>query len=227
LPVQLNAIIYGILSFLTRYYKSKDHGNHSAKAHKYEELKELFRKNFQDVFWHTGDKWEGFRNYSLRTSDYGHILYGDLSAEIWPLYVGLATAEQAKTTKNNLEKYYKGDYGLATTSLELRDGGSLQSEPPGFSSFQWEYPNCWAPLMYIACEGLKKYGYKKEALEYEKNWVKYIERTYSETKTIPEKGPYQAGLVPNAGLYGLLTGFGWTISVYLSFLHDLSESELL
>lgn len=227
LPVQLNAILYGILSFLTRYYKSKDHGNNHTKATRYEEMKTLFYQNFQRVFWHEGDKWQGFKNYSLRPHDKGPILYGDLSAEIWPLFVGLATVEQAEITKQNIMKYYKGDYGLAATSLELREGGSIPTEPAGFTSFQWEYPNCWAPLMYIACEGLKKYGYIKEVSELQKNWIFYIEKTFVETKHIPEKGPYQSGMPTNEGLYGLLFGFGWTISVYLAFLKDLSKQEEL
>ncbi|HLL60154.1 MAG TPA: trehalase family glycosidase [Candidatus Nitrosocosmicus sp.] len=227
LPVQLNSIIYGILSFLHEYYSDKTLGNNIEKASEYGSLKDQFALDFQKIFWHHGDKWIGFRNYSIKPGSEGPILYGDLASEVWPLFVKIATPEQAEIIKNNLELNYKGDYGLTTTSLALREGSTIPHAPGGFSSYQWEYPNCWAPLMYIAVEGLRNYGYEKEADEYALNWVKYIEKDFSKTGTIPEKTPYSSNVTINEGLYGMLNGFGWTIGVYLWFLKDLSNKGKL
>lgn len=222
LPVQINAIIYGLLNSLVRYFEDENLGNSQEKAKIYKQYKDELYKDFQKFFWCEDGKWTGFRNYSIYESGEGPIKYGDLAAEIWPLFSGLATQEQAEITKNNLEKYYAGEYGLATTSLELREGGSLPEEPQGGWTFQWEYPNCWPPLMYVAVEGLKKYGYVKEATAYEKRWVNYVEAEFKEIKGFAEKYPFSAQVPVHEGYYGNIHGFGWTIGVYLHFINDLA-----
>jgi alpha,alpha-trehalase len=227
LPVQLNAILYGSVDFLYRYFSDKTLGNNSKKSAFYLHLKNRIYKDFQKTFWVDSGRWKGFRNYSIRKSNEGSILYGDLAAEIFPLFAGLATKEQAEITKDNLEKYYKGENGLTTTSLELRKGGTIPKQPLRYTSFQWEYPNCWAPLMYIACEGLKKYGYVNEALAYEKSWVSFIEKSFEKTQSFPEKTSFDSNKSINGGLYGEVQGFGWTIAVYLCFLKDLSNARLI
>lgn len=222
LPVQINAIIYGIIDRLIRYYKDPDHGNNDQKAHIYKELKEKLYSDFQKTFWVNKGKWKGFRNYSIRPSEEGPIRYGDLAAEVWPLFFKIATNEQAEITKQNLEKYYKGEYGLSATSLALRKGGSIRKAPEGYHSFQWEYPNCWPPLMMIAVDGLKNYGYIPEAIEYEKQWISYVEKEFERIHGFTEKQPYDSHVNISDGYYGVLKGFGWTISTYLYFLHDLA-----
>lgn len=223
LPVQLNAIIYGIVDRLEEYYHRADLGHDEKKAPIYAEMKKQFYEDFQKTFWVADGNWQGFRNHSTLKGQSGPILYGDLAAEIFPLFVKVATHEQAEVTKNNLEKYYLGDYGLSTTSLDLRKGGSIEHPPAGEWEFQWEYPNCWAPLMLIAVQGLKNYGYTKEALEYQKRWVEHVEHRFERTGVFAEKYVYTSGLHVSEGFYGNVKGFGWTIAVYLEFLKDLNQ----
>src|SRR3989338_84842 len=122
LPVQLNSILYGTLTSLQQYYFSPIWGNNTEKATLSDSLRKQMLTDFQKTFWCVTGKWTGFRDYSIFKGKEGHILYGDLSAEIFPLFFKLATPEQAEKTKNNLETYYKGDVGLSSTSLELRSG---------------------------------------------------------------------------------------------------------
>jgi len=227
LPIQLNAILYGVISFLFEYYSSSYWGNDASKAEVYSNYKKKMYLDFQNVFWCEEGKWQGFRNYSLLPGKEGHILYGDLSSEIFPLFFNLATTSQAEIIKDNLNKYYEGDIGLASTSIQLRDGGSIPETPRGQWKFQWEYPNCWPPLMLIAIEGLKNYGYKQEALQYEKNWTIYVEEEFDKISGFAEKHPYSRKIKVEPGFYGTMKGFGWTIGVYLQFLHDLSQEGLL
>lgn len=227
LPVQLNAIIYGIIDRLIIYYEDPDHGNNHQKTHVYKELKQKLFLDFQKTFWVNKGKWKGFRNYSIKPGKEGSIRYGDLAAEVWPLFFKIATDEQAEITKQNLEKYYKGEYGLSATSLALRKGGSIKKAPEGYDSFQWEYPNCWPPLMMIAVDGLKNYGYINEAIEYEKNWVSYVEKELERIGGFTEKQPYASHIDVSDGYYGVLKGFGWTISTYLYFSHDLALSNAI
>lgn len=226
LPVQLNSLVYGTIDRLERYFGDKSLGNDMKKACIYEELKNRMRDDFQKVFWVESGKWKGFRNYSIKEEAEGSILYGDLSAEIFPLFVKIATNEQAEITKENLVKYYEGEYGLSATSKSLREGGGIPCAPAGEWQFQWEYPNMWAPLMYIACTGLKNYGYNTEALRLEKKWVDHVEVFFEKNGGgFAEKYAFSPGLEVENGFYGNIKGFGWTIAVYLKFLHDLEYKE--
>ena len=224
LPVQLNAILYGTFTSLQQYYSSPTWGNNTEKATLYDSLRKQMLTDFQKTFWCVTGKWTGFRDYSLLKGKEGHILYGDLSAEIFPLFFKLATPEQAEKTKNNLETYYKGDVGLSSTSLELRSGGSIPQEPVGPWKFQWEYPNCWPPLMMIAVEGLKNYGFVKEAKEYEQSWATYVEKEFKNMGGFAEKYPFSTQTKVEPGYYGNMKGFGWTIATYLSFMEDLTRA---
>ncbi len=225
LPVQLNALVYGIIDRLEQYYQHADLGNDPNKASVYSEIKKQFAADFQKVFWVNEGQWQGFRNYSTLKGQSGPILYGDLSAEIFPLFVKIATPEQAAITKQNLEKFYLGDYGLSATSLELRKGGTLEHAPEGEWEFQWEYPNCWAPLMLVAVQGLKNYGYTEFAKDLEKRWVEHVEHRFEKTGVFAEKYVYTSSLHVSEGFYGNVKGFGWTISTYLEFLKDIANKS--
>jgi len=227
LPVQLNAIIYGILTYLIKYYQDENLGNDKEKVGIYQSFKERLYHDFQKVFWCEKTGWEGFRNYLILKGEEGPILYGDLAAEIWPLFVGLATKKQALITKENLKKYYAGDYGLAATSLILRKRSDIFKKLEDSWQFQWEYPNCWPPLMYIAVEGLKNYGYFREALIYQKNWVNFVEKEFFTSGIFFEKYVYSKNMVSEPGYYGTMEGFGWTVGVYLRFLNNLVKENFL
>lgn len=228
LPVQLNAVIYTMLVLLKKYYADKSLGNDTDKEKIYKDLLINMRSDFHKLFWCEKGKWKGFRNFSIVPGEEGHILYGDLSSEIFPLYCKLASQEQAEIIRYNLREYYKGDFGLATTSLHLRKGGTIEREPFGYwGDCQWEYPNCWPPLMYIAVQGLKNYGFNDDALEYEYDWVNHLENEFKLIGGFPEKTVYSSQLSIAEGFYQTVKGFGWTIAVYLSFLKDLNEAGRL
>lgn len=202
--VQLNSIIYGILVFFEDYYQRKD----EKRSNLYSEIKKIFYNSFQKLFWVEKHGWNGFKNYSILEKEKGSILYGDLSAEVFPLFFGLVTKDKVEIVKENLKNHYKGDIGLAATSLILRKKGSIKEEPYKNISYQWEYPNCWPPLMYFAVEGLKRYHFLNEALEYEFNFVNYLELNFKEKGCFFEKYPYLQNNFIEKGFYGNLPGFG-------------------
>lgn len=227
LPVQLNSIIFMIINGLHKYYANSVAGNDLERSKLYEKLKEEWTHDFQMCFWQPDGKWQGFCNYSIEPGNEGRILYGDLSAQIWPLYAGIATAEQAKVVANNLENYYAGKFGLATTSKTLREGSWLSQPPEGSWAFQWEYPNVWPPLMFVAVEGLKKYNFVEQAYGYEKRWVEHAENEFKRLNGFAEKYIFSSDEQVEEGYYGNIEGFGWTIGVYLHFLQDLNKNGLL
>ena len=78
--------------------------------------------------------------------------------------------------------------------------------------------------MMIAVEGLKNYGFIKEAREYEQNWITHVEKSLKAWGGFAEKYPYSTQTKVEPGYYGNMKGFGWTIATYLSFMKDLSKA---
>lgn len=223
LPVQLNAIIYGTLGLLSIYYQ--EYTDDSRKAGLYKDIQLKLRDRFNQLFWVKEGKFRGFRNYSIVEGEEGPIQYGDLSAEIWPLWVGLATPEQAEVTRENIAQYYAGDIGIAATSEKLRTYSSLEA-PVGWEC-QWEL-NCWPPFMLIAAEALMRYSqsptdaFAQNALSYQHKWVRWAENEFRQSGGFHEKGPYDSSQPVEQGYYGVLKGFGWTIATYMEFLKNLA-----
>ena len=135
------------------------------------------------------------------------------AATLYPLFVGLATQEQADavavTTRNELV----ATGGLRTT--RLRTGQ------------QWDAPNGWAPLQWVAIAGLERYGHEDLAREIARRWVETVERTWEETGKLLEKYDIEERREGGGGEYPTQDGFGWTNGVtsailekYPNLLHE-------
>jgi alpha,alpha-trehalase len=86
---------------------------------------------------------------------------------------------------------------------------------------QWDAPNGWAPLQWIAYKGLKQlpYGHEAFAEKIRQNWMRTNEKVYAATGKMMEK--YNVSDTENkagGGEYPNQDGFGWTNGVYLKFL---------
>ncbi len=234
LAVQLHTLLWGLLDRLVDYYT---HLNPDAdRCQLYQDAQEKLGKTINDLMWNPDAPADGaWRNYSLRDGTF--IEYGDLSAEIFPLFVGLATRKQAEKTLENLKRYYTGDIGLASTSIYLRYGGPLAGTVSGWpeSSTQWEL-NTWPPLMLVAVEGLMRDEYadipgiQTYATELMQRWVAWLEHSFFDEhsllyQTIPEKCQFDTRVLLSEGFYGNLPGFGWSIACYGTFLSRLSRIE--
>ena len=98
----------------------------------------------------------------------------------------------------------------------LRDGGLLTTLKD--SGQQWDAPNGWAPLQWIAVKGLLNYGYKEEAITIMERWLALNERVYRNTGKMMEKYNVEdITLLSGGGEYETQDGFGWTNGVALGF----------
>ncbi|STJ15303.1 cytoplasmic trehalase [Escherichia coli] len=123
------------------------------------------------------------------------------AAAIVPLYVGMANHEQADRLAN------------AVRSRLLTPGGILASEYE--TGEQWDKPNGWAPLQWMAIQGFKMYGDDLLGDEIARNWLKTVNQFYLEQHKLIEKYHIADG-VPReggGGEYPLQDGFGWTNGV--------------
>lgn len=121
------------------------------------------------------------------------------AAILYPLFVGLATPEQADATAELTEAELLGPGGLRTTTVR--------------SGQQWDGPNGWAPLLWIGVYGLDRYGKSALADELAERWVKTVSGFYACTGRLVEKYNVENGGAGGGGEYPVQDGFGWTNGV--------------
>ena len=128
-------------------------------------------------------------------------------AGVFPLALGVATPAQAKLVARQLQNEF------------LRPGGLLTTTNP--SGQQWDAPNAWAPLEYLAIVGLRRYQQKALADTVAHRWTRLNVRVFTQTGKLLEKyNVEQTGLLAGGGEYPLQDGFGWTNGVLLTRLNE-------
>src|SRR5207237_8478137 len=79
---------------------------------------------------------------------------------------------------------------------------------------QWDAPNGWAPLQWIAVSGLRQYAQGRLAETIACRWMVSVKRVYGETGKLVEKyDVMSSGRSGGGGEYPLQDGFGWTNGV--------------
>jgi alpha,alpha-trehalase len=104
----------------------------------------------------------------------------------------------------------------------LSQGGILTT--PVNSGQQWDAPNGWAPLQWIAVNGLEKNGQYKLAKEIGTRWIKLNADVFSRTGKLMEKyNVVNTTLDAGGGEYPGQDGFGWTNGVLLGLMEMYKE----
>ena len=123
------------------------------------------------------------------------------AAALVPLFTGVATPAQAKRLAKAVREQLLSPGGLLSSVVE--------------SGEQWDKPNGWAPLQWMAIEGLKAYGETRLAQDIAVNWFKTVTSFYDQHDKLVEK--YNIGSETasggGGGEYALQDGFGWTNGV--------------
>jgi len=128
-------------------------------------------------------------------------------AAVYPLFFALASPGQAAGVSNVLGEEFLKPGGL-TTTLQV-------------TGQQWDAPNGWAPLQWLAYMGLKNYGHIRLASEIRHRWLRQNIRVYQATGKMMEKyNVMDTTLTAGGGEYPNQDGFGWTNGVALAMLAD-------
>jgi alpha,alpha-trehalase len=88
------------------------------------------------------------------------------------------------------------------------------------SGQQWDMPNGWAPLQWIASKGLIRYGHGQLGRVIADRWCSTVSRDYAEFRLVFEKYDVEQQTPGRGGEYPVQTGFGWTNGVVRAFLSD-------
>jgi len=152
-----------------------------------------------------------YRDYDFarrRLSDY------DFATTFYPLWVGLASPEQARRVAANLYRF-EAPGGLLTSTTT--------------SGSQWDAPFGWAPLQLIAAQGLRRYGYCRAADRLSAKFIGLVTKEFEEHSVIVEKydvvqrqSDVRQGLRFGYGSNEI--GFGWTNAVFVELLAEMGEA---
>ena len=132
-------------------------------------------------------------------------------AMYYPLYVGLATKEEAKKTVEALKK------------LEYRYGVSACENREDIRELQWDYPYNWPCLQYLTVRALERYGYIEDAKRIAKKNLELMRLNFEKTGRLWEKYNVVTGEITHAVDYNTPPLLGWSAATYLYFLHLVEE----
>jgi alpha,alpha-trehalase len=126
-------------------------------------------------------------------------------AGMTPFFLAIAPENRMEPSVKLLKEKFLHAGGLTTT---LKRSGQ-----------QWDAPNGWAPLQYIAIQGLENYGQKELAMEIASRWMKLNISVYRRTGKLMEKyNVMDEGLEAGGGEYPSQDGFGWTNGVLMELM---------
>jgi len=200
-PACLNSLLYKTESDLERMGKIL---GHNQEAENWGKRAEARKAAIQKYLW---DEQRG-EYFDYNTDTKTRTTY-EYASTFYPLWVGLATKEQAAAVLKNLPHFEQ-------------PGGIRMS--PYETGAQWDAPYAWAPIQLISIEGLRRYGYNTEANRASYAFVGTVAENFQRDGTIREKYNSANRTTESATSSGYqinVIGFGWTNAVFLEFLHQM------
>jgi alpha,alpha-trehalase len=190
-PVDLNSLLYGLEQAIARGCAEQ---HDLACEQDFEGRAQRRRQAMERYLW---DPRAGyFEDYDWQRGRRRDELS---AATLYPLFVGLATSQQASRVARTMRAHLLKGGGIVTTTLH--------------SGQQWDAPNGWAPLQWIAVRGLARYGDDSLAHDIASRWLATVRRVYANTGKMFEKYDVEHALPGGGGEYPVQDGFGWTNGV--------------
>lgn len=121
------------------------------------------------------------------------------AATLYPLFARAATRDQAIAVAHTVASTLLAPGGLRTTPVRTGE--------------QWDAPNGWAPLQWIAVAGLEQYDQSALACEIARRWLDTVSVAFAETGKMLEKYNVEEREPGGGGEYPTQDGFGWTNGV--------------
>ncbi len=196
-PADLNSLMYHLEGVLAQ---ANDVAGNRQEADLFRGRAAARKQAINDYLWN--EKSGIYSDYifpELRWSD------GVSAQTLFPLFFSLADDVQAERVADVVRKHLLKAGGLVTTTIQTGQ--------------QWDAPNVWAPLQWIAVKGLENYNQEILALEIAHNWTENVQSVYRQSGGLKEKyRAYQLDKNAGGGEYPNQDGFGWTNGVLLAML---------
>ena len=133
LPVDLNSLLYHLERTIAKAYLIKENPE---QAKVYKEFAEDRAAAIEKYFWEAAIGF--YMDYDFKTEQHTPVIS---VAGVYPLFFEITTEDQAQKVAEVIE------------SRLLKEGGVVST--PNHTGQQWDAPNGWAPLQWIAYKGLK------------------------------------------------------------------------
>jgi alpha,alpha-trehalase len=201
-PVDLNCLLYHLETMIEQGLKlsGKD-----AEAQVMRQKADARRKAILTFFWDPEKRF--FFDFNVKKGSRTPV---KSLAGVYPLFFLLAQPDMASDVSKTLQREFLKSGGLITTLEETGE--------------QWDAPNGWAPLQWIAYQGLKNYKIHDVAMVIKSRWLRQNLRVFQATGKMMEKyNVMDTTLVAGGGEYPNQDGFGWTNGVALALLKDRIE----
>lgn len=190
-PVDLNSLLYQLERTLAHAHRAS---GDAAAAWSMEVKAAARRQAMRRYLWNAGAG--AFGDYSWRQ---GELTPHVTAATLFPLYFGIADAAQSAQVATFVRSHLLRPDGLATTTERTGQ--------------QWDAPNGWAPLQWIAIKSLRDRDQPALAQEIACRWIRENTTAYAATGKLVEKYDVSGEGEAGGGEYPLQDGFGWTNGV--------------
>ncbi len=194
IPVDLNSLLY---SYETIIAKAAESQQQKTTASAFAQKAERRKDAIVQYCWNDTERFFFDYHFKKQQTTNKWSLAG-----IMPLFVQIATPQQAMYTQQHISEKF------------LRDGGVLTT--PYATGQQWDAPNGWAPLQFVTIQGLLNYSFPELARTIATRWMQINETVYAQTGKMMEKYNVEnIHLESGGGEYPSQDGFGWSNGVYL------------
>ena len=204
-PADLNSLLYGLEQGLA---EGERLAGNQAEADRIAGQAETRASAIRRLMWDDG---AGAFDDLVRQTGRSTGIYS--AATVYPLVFGIASARQAHAVAMSVRARLLQPGGLATTTVATTQ--------------QWDFPNGWAPLQWLAVEGFRRYGEDALAHRIAANWTANVAAGYAATSKLVEKYDVTRtdGGAGGGGEYATQIGFGWTNGVQLGLYADYPDLE--
>lgn len=200
IPVDLNCLLlYTEETLLQLYQQQKD----ETKSKLFLEKTARRKKAIQTYCWNENRGCYFDYNFLTQQQEEHFNL-----ATVFPLFFNISSKEQAQKVAALIQDKFLYPGGLITTLYKTGQ--------------QWDAPNGWAPLQWMAYKGLQQYGLTSLADAIRTNWLGNCEKVFTETGKMMEKyNVMDTTITAGGGEYPNQDGFGWTNGVYLKMKSEI------
>jgi alpha,alpha-trehalase len=200
--VDLNALLYNLENVIAKSYEVS-HNSQLAGQYRTKALKRKAALNKYCWDYKIGC----YRDYNWQQSAWSKQIS---IAMAYPLYFNMTTTAQAKQLARLVQQKFLQPGGVATT---LNSTGQ-----------QWDQPNGWAPLQYMAIMGLRNCKHDALAKTIAQRWMQVNLKEFNRSGKLLEKYDVKnTNAKAGGGEYPLQDGFGWTNGVLLKLLNLYKE----
>jgi alpha,alpha-trehalase len=208
-PVDLNSLLYFAEREIAAQRRCRGAKGDAAVADRYDSLASARRNALTGAAYDSTDGW--FYDVRWRTAE--RVRDRPTLAGLVPLYFGLASPEQGSAVSARLARDFLAPGGFVTTLIA--------------SGQQWDAPNGWPPLEWLAIEGARRYDRPDVADSARARWLALNRRVFRATGKMTEKYDVMDLSRPaGGGEYPTQDGFGWTNGVALALSFEQSAEQM-